>query len=188
VFNEIEEAIVAALRHERRGLPSDDEELWYVPAANIGRPPPDLQGDLSTVLPAVSFAVSEFDVVEEEFAGIGELEEVEQGLREICGLKFDVLYHLDAWATELDRANAITQQAIKILLRERARIRVQRGDYRLLRIRPRAGRNVPVEVGGNTVFRRQLDYRIESELLIRTLHTPIEGVVIEEIELQVNEE
>jgi hypothetical protein len=187
VFNEIEEAIVAALRHERRGLPSDDEELWYVPATNIGRLPPDLQGNLNALLPAVSFAVSEFDVVEEEFAGIGELEEVEQGLREIRGLKFDTLYHLDVWATELDRVNAITQKAIKILLRERARIRVQRGDYRLLRIRPRAGRNVPVELERAAVFRRQLDYRIESELLIRTLHTPTAEVVIEEVEWQVDE-
>jgi hypothetical protein len=188
VFNEIEETVVAALRHEQSGLPSDDEASWYVPAAHIGRMPPDLRGNLSAALPAVSFAVSEFDVIEEEFAGIGECEKVEQGLKEIHGVKFDILYHLEVWATEPDRVNAISQQAIEILLRERDRIEVQGDDYRLLRMRPRAGRDVPIELEHATVFRRQLDYRVESELLIETLYTPIEGVVIEEIGWQVDEE
>jgi len=188
VFNEIEEAIVAALADGEKGLPSDGEQGWYVPTANIGRQPPNLQAYLEAVLPAVCFAVSEFSVAEEGFAGIGELEEAEEGLTEICKLKFDLLYRLDAWATELDNANAIAQKAVEILMLARDGLMIEGDDYRLLKMRPVAGRDVPVELEGATVFRRQLDYRIESELLIEILQPAIKEVVIEKVEWEVSEE
>jgi hypothetical protein len=189
MFNEIEEAIVAALQHERRGLPGDDQEPWYVPAAKIGRQLPTLQGNVSNLLPAVGFAMAEFDVLEDDFSGLGEPRDIEDGVREIRPLRFNLCCHLDVWAEAVDDVNAILQRAIEILVKERDWLKEEEGDYRLLRVRPVTGRTVPTEqVGSKSVFKRQVDYDIDCELLIKTRHTPIEQVIIEEVEWDISEE
>lgn len=193
MFNEIEETIVAILADAETGLPSDAGQPWHVPADHVGRLPPDLQGDPSGDLPAVAFAVSEFDVGADGYApfghGIGEVEEDDEGLTEIRTLRFDLLYRLDVWAADPDGVNAIAQRAVEILLRTRDELAVEDDDYRLLAIRPLAGRALPPseQTGSTTVFRRQLDYRIESELLIKERPTPIREVVIREVAWQIDE-
>ncbi len=192
MLNEIEETIVAVLADAETGLPSDAGQPWHVPAEHVGRLPPDLQGNPTDSLPAVAFAVSEFDMGVDRYGqlgrGTGEMEE-DDGLTEIRTLGFDLLYHLDVWAADLDEVNAIAQRAVEVLLRARDEMAVEGDDYRLLAIRPLVGQALPIEQAGpTTVFRRQLDYRIESELLIKEPATPIREVVIEEVAWQVEED
>lgn len=187
MFNEIEQAIVAVLADAAKGLPHDSGQPWYVPVAHIGRRPPDLKGNLANVLPAVCFALSEFTMAEDGF-GIGELAGEAESRTELRKLRFDLLYHLDVWATGLDQANAIAQKAVECLLWARDGLVGTRGDdYRLLEIRPVAGRDVPLQLQGATAFRRQLDYRIESELLMTITHVPIREVIIEKVEWKIGE-
>jgi hypothetical protein len=189
VLNEIEEAIVAVLADADSGLPSGAGQPWHVAAARIGRLPPDLQGSLSGKLPAVAFAVVQFTVGEDGYAGVGEVEADGEGLAEIQTLRFDLLYHLDVWATDLDQAQAIVQKAVEVLLQAREGLAVEGDDYRLLALRPLAGRALPAEeAGSSTVFRRQLDVQIESELLIKTHPTAIREVIVEKVEWEIHEE
>jgi hypothetical protein len=189
VLNEIEEAIVALLADADSGLPSGAGQPWHVAATRIGRQPPDLQGNLSDKLPAVALAVAQFTMGADGYAGIGEVQQDGEGLAETQTLRFDLLYHLGVWATDLDRANAIAQKAVEVLLQAREGLAVEGDDYRLLAMRPLAGRALPdEEASSSTVFRRQLDCQVESELLIKTHPTAIREVIVEKVEWEIDEE
>ena len=179
MFNEVEETIIAILKDGESGLVGGNRQDWHVPASNITRQPPNLRS--RNGLPAVSFRISEFSVDEANYAGIGELQESGDMLIESTTLKFDLSCCLDIWTLKQDRGNAIARKVIEILLTMRDRIGIERSDYRILSIRPVAGREMPVSQEGRPVFKRRLDYRIESELIIQIERRPIQDVIIERV-------
>ncbi len=180
MLNVIEEAVIARLKSRSSGLPSDSDKPWYVPRGHIRRQPPDMSGRLSRVLPAVCFANVDFTVEESPFEGIGEIRSAGQAdLVELRRLKFNLLYHLDIWAEEMDGANEIAQKAVAILLSAREQLLGMRENYQISEMKLVAGRGVPEEREG--VFRRQLDYFIESELITEIPQPAIREVTVKEV-------
>jgi hypothetical protein len=94
----------------------------------------------------------------------------------INGLKFNLRYHFNVWATDEVQRDSITIKVVEILLREEESLN-QQGIF----LKPIKGFNISAEVVPNGVYGKTIEYTVETELLVKTPVPRIEKIEVKKV-------
>ena len=94
----------------------------------------------------------------------------------IKGLKFNLRYHFNVWATDEVQRDSITVRVVEILLREEESLNQQE-----IFIKPIKGFNISDGEVPNGVYGKTIEYAVETELLVRTPVPRIEKVEVKRV-------
>jgi len=109
------------------------------------------------------------------------LPDKEESLAQIKVIKFEMLYHLSAWALDQDKANGIIEKALTVLTGIEERLKSEtEADYEFHGIKPMEGKSLTIEIQGQTIFQKQINYRIECDFLARIPGRAISEIPIED--------
>lgn len=92
---------------------------------------------------------------------------------EVKGMKLNLVYHIDVWAGDEAKRDAITVEVMEAILREETSLN-QQGVYP----KPVRGFNTSLDEGSENVFGKTLEYLIEADLRIEVPHPRMERIDI----------
>lgn len=92
---------------------------------------------------------------------------------EVKGMKLNLVYHIDVWAGDEAKRDAITVEVMEAILREETSLN-QQGVYP----KPVKGFNTSLDERSENVFGKTLEYLIEADLRIEVPHPRMEQIDI----------
>jgi len=90
---------------------------------------------------------------------------------EVKGLKLNLQYHIDVWASDESQRDAITVEVMEALIREETSLNQQEVHLKLVR-----GFNTSLDDGSENVFGKTLEYMIEADLRVEIPYPRMERI------------
>ena len=90
---------------------------------------------------------------------------------EVKGMKLNLVYHIDVWASDEAQRDAITVEVMEAILREETSLN-QQGVYP----KPVKGFNTSIDNGSENAFGKTLEYMIEADLRVEVPYPRMEQI------------
>lgn len=110
------------------------------------------------------------------------LPDKDESLAQVRVMKFEILYHLNAWAIKQDKANEIMEKTLTLLTGIEAKLMSEKdADYEFHGLKPTEGKSLTIIIRNQIIFQKQIDYRIECDFMAKIPGRAISEIPVEDI-------
>lgn len=110
------------------------------------------------------------------------LPDKDESLAQVRVMKFEILYHLNAWAIKQDKANEIMEKTLTVLTGIEAKLMSEPdADYEFHGLKPTEGKSLTMVIRNQIIFQKQIDYRIECDFMAKIPGRSISEIPVEDI-------